>query len=353
MRTGPSDLEHQAGPAQHGPAPEPDQGRAGGRGPAGDLRQGVRRLARRPERDPTHRPARQRAGEPADVVGVQVRQHHEGQRPDPEAGEAAVDRARVGARVDEHRAARLAGGQHQGVALTDVARHQRPPRGRPPRRHDPGGHEHQQRADEHRRRPPRGAGATAARAPTSTTTAARASAPGTPPGHASVAPGTAAHRRATHTSHDTPGPASHTSASAPPDHHGATAAASTPSTVTGATIGAASRFATTATRLTSPDRPAITGAVTTWAATGTASASAIPGGTPRARHRATIPGASSTSAPVASTDSANPGSVAEPGVDEQQDDHRRAQRRHHRPPPTHREREHRDPAHHRRPQDAR
>ena len=43
---------------------------------------------------------------------------------------------------------------------------------------------------------------------------------------------------------------------------GASTAASTPRTVTGAMTGATNRFASTATTLTCPDNPAITGAVT-------------------------------------------------------------------------------------------
>ncbi|KOX12843.1 hypothetical protein ADK67_45475 [Saccharothrix sp. NRRL B-16348] len=81
----------------------------------------------------------------------------------------------------------------------------------------------------------------------------------------------------------------------------------------GATTGATSRFATTATRLTWPESPATSGAVARFAATGTANASAKPTGTPRSFMAAAHLGASSTNAAVATTDSPNPGSVASSG----------------------------------------
>src|SRR5690349_6441565 len=73
------------------------------------------------------------------------------------------------------------------------------------------------------------------------------------------------------------------------------------------------RFAGTATRLTAPDMPAITGAQATWAAAGTASASAAPAGQPRRRSPSRHTGASSSSPAVASTDSVKPGSAASSG----------------------------------------
>src|SRR4029079_11890026 len=90
-------------------------------------------------------------------------------------------------------------------------------------------------------------------------------------------------------------------------------APATPSPVAGATAGTASRFAATVTRLTPPLSPAITGAVATQAAAGTTSASAIPGGTPRRRSPPAHPGATRTSAAVASTESPKPGSTASAG----------------------------------------
>ena len=90
-------------------------------------------------------------------------------------------------------------------------------------------------------------------------------------------------------------------------------AASTPRTVAGATAGSASRLAGIETRLTDPLIAAMTGAVATVAAAGTASASATPGGTRRLRSQAAQPGASRISPAVASTDNAKPGSRASGG----------------------------------------
>ena len=146
-----------------------------------------------------------------------------------------------------------------------------------------------------------------------TTPAASSTAPTTPPGHGSAAPGTAAAASATTTSHHTAGPASHAHACAIGAPAGDTSAASTPSTVAGATAGTASRFASTAIGFTCPLSPATSGAVSRNAAAGTASASASNRGTRRLRSAATHVGASSTSAAVATTDSANPGSTASAG----------------------------------------
>ncbi len=85
-----------------------------------------------------------------------------------------------------------------------------------------------------------------------------------------------------------------------------------PSTVAGATTGAASRLATTATRLTWPEIAATTGVHASCAASGTDSASAAHRGSHR--HSASRqPGARNTIPAVASTDSANPTSPASHG----------------------------------------
>jgi hypothetical protein len=65
-------------------------------------------------------PAGQRAGQPADMVGVQVREEHQGQPPHAEPVQASGHRGAPGAGVDQHRFAGT-GGQHQRVALADVA----------------------------------------------------------------------------------------------------------------------------------------------------------------------------------------------------------------------------------------
>ena len=101
---------------------------------------------------------------------------------------------------------------------------------------------------------------------------------------------------------------------APAGHNTHNAAAALPSTVIGATAAAAARLATTATRLTRPEIPATNGAVTTCAAQATASASASGLGQPRPAKRRDQTGAITTSAAVASTDSAKPTSTASCGA---------------------------------------
>ncbi len=121
--------------------------------------------------------------------------------------------------------------------------------------------------------------------------------------------GTAAACLPTQISQFTSGSASRAANWAMPRCSGAAAAATTPSTVAGATTGPATRFAITVTRLICPDKPAISGAVASAAATGVTTALASSAGTPLARSRADHAGASSTSAAVASTDRANPGAT--------------------------------------------
>src|SRR5690606_8702969 len=130
--------------------------------------------------------------------------------------------------------------------------------------------------------------------------------PPTPAGHGTTAPGNRAPCSATNTNHHAGQLPSQARNAAPVGHSGDTAAAATPSTVAGATAGVASRLAATATTLIEPDSPARTGATAIWAAAGTASASATPGGTRRRRNPSRHRGASHNSAPVARTDMANP-----------------------------------------------
>jgi hypothetical protein len=137
--------------------------------------------------------------------------------------------------------------------------------------------------------------------------------PTTPDGHGTASTGTPAPALANATSHRAGHDASQAKSSAPPGHSGESTADPTPSSVAGATAGAASRFAGTATRLTSPDNATMIGPQATCAAAGTASASASPPGTPRARRASRHRGASSTNAPVATTDKANPASTASAG----------------------------------------
>ena len=87
---------------------------------------------------------------------------------------------------------------------------------------------------------------------------------------------------------------------------------SSPSTVAGATAGAAAMLATTATRLTSPDKPATTGVQASCAARGTATASAAQRGSHRPS-RSRNAGARNRIPAVASTDRAKPGDTTSHG----------------------------------------
>ena len=71
--------------------------------------------------DHSHRAVGERPGQAAGVVGVQVGQEHQWQGVDPQPAQAVVDRPDIGPGVDEHPLA-TAGRDHEGVALTDVAR---------------------------------------------------------------------------------------------------------------------------------------------------------------------------------------------------------------------------------------
>ncbi len=135
-------VEGEAGPGQPPTGRQRDQRRPGRGGLA---RHGAQRpggFVDRPHADPAHRTPAQRAREPADVVGVQVAEQHEHDAPHPEARQAGVDRPVRGPGVDQHHPAGARGGEHDGVALADVARHDDPARRRPAGRHDPGRHDH-------------------------------------------------------------------------------------------------------------------------------------------------------------------------------------------------------------------
>ncbi|TQN43889.1 hypothetical protein FHU33_3361 [Blastococcus colisei] len=96
-------------------APGPPHEAVEGARPVVGRRQGARR-------DDSHLAPSQSAGQTTDVVGVQVGDEHHRQRVDAEPVETAVHRADVGPGVDEHPGAGT-GGQHEGIALADVAGH--------------------------------------------------------------------------------------------------------------------------------------------------------------------------------------------------------------------------------------
>src|ERR1700722_10852034 len=99
------------------------------------------------------------------------------------------------------------------------------------------------------------------------------STPATPSGTGTVAAGTSAADRATPNTHQTSGPVKRINSWAPASHTTHNTAAALPSTVIGAISGATARLAAAATRLTRPEMPATSGAVTTGAAHATARAS--------------------------------------------------------------------------------
>ncbi len=149
--------------------------------------------------------------------------------------------------------------------------------------------------------------------PITRSTPPSSTAPPRPAGHGDVASGSEAATRAVAASQPAGQPASQTRTSAAGDQSGAATAATRPSRVTGATAGAATRFAGSETQLTVPVSPATSGAVAAPAAALTASASASGGQQPRLRSPRDQPGASRTMAAVATTDSAKPASTANPG----------------------------------------
>ena len=97
---------------------------------------------------------------------------------------------------------------------------------------------------------------------------------------------------------------------APAGQNKHSAAAALPSTVIGAISAATAKLAAAATRLSRPEMPAISGAVTNCAAHATQAASASGLGQPAATRRRDHTGAMTTSAAVATTDNAKPTSTA-------------------------------------------
>jgi hypothetical protein len=144
---GGQDVEREGGPGEAPARGQFQHGRTGLPGLPCDPVQRAGRLLGRTQRDPARRPASQRSRQPAHVVGVQVGDDDERQRVDAEAPQAGVRRPVVRARVDEDRLPRHAGGQDQGVALTDVAGDHDPVRRRPAGPDHPGRHQDQRQPD--------------------------------------------------------------------------------------------------------------------------------------------------------------------------------------------------------------
>ena len=201
------------------------------------------------------------------------------------AGRGSRQRRRLRAGVDDHRPAGLAGGQHSASPWpTSHATIAQPGGGQPGAITRIGtsttSNPASSRADQHpqppapqRRHQQQRAHATASSSPPRHPVRPRRS-PRRAPRRVPVRPGSASRP---------PGRRAEPARSRQPRHHAARPPPpARPSTVAGATTGAASRFASTATRLTWPAIPATTGAVTRCAAAGTASASASPRGTPAA-----------------------------------------------------------------------
>ena len=306
-----------------------------------------------PDRDRPDRPSAERARQAADVIGVQVAEQHEGDAAHPEAREAGVDRPVGRTGVDQHHPARTRRGQHDGVALPDVARHDHPPRGRPARRDEPGRDDHHRGAREHGEQ--HGA-ATAGAGHHRDAAEHRRPSAAPPPGPRARAarhraprrrdrPPRSATRQAIRPARRTRPPRR-----ARPERR---SAASTPSTVAGATAGAASRLATTATGLTSPPNPATSGAVTRKAAAGTASASAASRGTPRAVSARRPPRRQEHERGGGRHRQREPGVDGERGIGEQQHQHGGGERGQRGSRPAHAQRHQRDRSHHRRPHHAR
>ncbi len=103
----------------------------------------ARRLGQPGHLDRPHPAATEHTGQAVDVVGVEVREHHQRHPSYAQPPQAPVDQGRVGTGVDHHRRA-VTGVEHQPVALTHVAGHQHPPAWRPPRRRQRHQHQHQQ-----------------------------------------------------------------------------------------------------------------------------------------------------------------------------------------------------------------
>jgi hypothetical protein len=157
----PQHIEGETGPGQPLARGQRDQWHARRRGLSRDIAQRPPGLVDRTDADPAHGPPVQCARQPADVVGVEVAEEHEGDAAHPQPAEARVDRPDLRARVDQHHPARPPRGEHDRVALPDVAGDDQPTRGRPTRRDEPRRDHHErdpgERSDHHRTTSPRAA----------------------------------------------------------------------------------------------------------------------------------------------------------------------------------------------------
>jgi len=129
----PDDVQTEPRPAQPLPGSHFDDPDVVVAGDLDDLGPRPMRRPARPDRDAADRAAVEHGGQPADVIRVQVAQHQQRHAFDVEPIQAPVDLAQLGAGVDHHRTARLAGGHGHSVALADVTRDHGPPGRRPPR----------------------------------------------------------------------------------------------------------------------------------------------------------------------------------------------------------------------------
>jgi len=138
----PQYVEGEAGPRQPASGGQRDQRHPGRCDIPGDTAQRPCGLVDRAYGDPADRAPAQGSDQAADVVGVQVAEQHERDPADPEPAEARIDRSVGRAGVDQHHPARSRSGQHDGIALPDVAGNDHPARGRPPWWDEPGRDDH-------------------------------------------------------------------------------------------------------------------------------------------------------------------------------------------------------------------
>ena len=226
------------------------------------------------------------ARQPVDMVGVEVGEHQHRYRRDSGLVEAAVHRHRIRAGVDDHRLTR-SDPEQQAVALADVAGDEHPTRGGQPgckgalssavtsraaaRRQPPTSQQHRHDHAEPRSRPAAPARATGAGRPAPGAPGSSAPDVGDPDDQLGAPGGAeAGHRRQRGTD------------------QGQQAAAN-PSTVAGPTKGPASALVGRRRRSPPLTCAATTGRVASWAARGTATASAIGFGNHGARPRPSGP----------------------------------------------------------------
>ena len=274
---------------------------------------GRRGLPAWPDLDRPDSAARQHTVQPADVVGVQVGEHQQRHAAHAESIETPGHHARLRPRIHHHRLSRHAGGDHETVALTDVAADQPPVGGWPTGSEGAHRHQHHRRAGRHRdgqqagpaepeqeRRGHAQRGQQHDAGAASTARHHRGRPAGDPVrGRRRSTPRTArrpAHRAPPPPAADRPArPRAHRPGArpVPPERPGCSPGSPTPQTV--------------------PLSAAISGTVARWATVGTTSRAAHPIGTRRFCRAAVQRGATTTIAAVAATDSAKPGSTPAPG----------------------------------------